>query len=107
MGLTHGWARTAARPGIGSGKVKRRFVETSRPRLTLAQARKRQSMTASDLAEKAGVAVSTITRIESGKPAKPGSRPIRFDTIQSIADALGVQKEDIAWPGDPLGLGEG
>lgn len=102
MALTHNWARTPSRPV--TGKLRRRFVESSnKPRLTLAQARKRRAMTATELAYKAGVAVSTITRIEQGKTGEK-DRPIRFGTMTKIAEALGMRLDEINWPGDPLGL---
>lgn len=93
--------------GVRMGKTRRRFVETSdkpsekpnKPRLLLAQLRKRRALSATELARLAGVAVSSITRIEDGQTP-------RYLTIRKIADALGVRPEDIAWPGDPLGLDE-
>lgn len=92
------WTRVPSRSGMG--KPRRRAVETSNTyKLSLSQMRKRRAISATELAEKAGVAASSITRIEAGK--KP-----RYLTIRKIAEALGVRPEDILWPGDPLGLEE-
>lgn len=51
------------------------------------------------LAEKSSVAPSTISAIENGKTP-------HFGTIHKLAAAFGVEIEDIAWPGDPLGLND-
>ena len=93
------WTRIPARPGDGRmGKRNRRVVETSKqPRLSLSQMRKRRALSATELADKADMAVSSITRIEAGQTP-------RYSTIRKISDALGVRPEDILWPGDPLGL---
>ena len=96
MTLMHDWSRPPARPGMG--RRDRRFVETPpKHRLTLAQLRKRRALSATELAEKAEVAASSITRIENGQTP-------RYATIRKIADALGVRPDEIDWPGDPLGL---
>jgi transcriptional regulator with XRE-family HTH domain len=63
---------------------------------TLTQARLRAVLSMYELAKKAGVAASTIMDVENG--AKP-----RMKTIRKLAEALGMEPTDIAWPGDPLG----
>jgi transcriptional regulator with XRE-family HTH domain len=63
---------------------------------TLTDARKRAVLSMNELAKKANVSASTIMDIERG--ARPQMR-----TIRKLAEALGVEPTDIAWPGDPLG----
>jgi transcriptional regulator with XRE-family HTH domain len=67
--------------------------------MTLGQIRKRRAMSARELAEKAGVTSTSVTRIEGG------SVP-RYSTIRKLSEALGLRPEDILWPGDPLGLND-
>jgi transcriptional regulator with XRE-family HTH domain len=64
----------------------------------LAEARKRRGFSASELARRAGVASSTIRRIEHGDPP-------HMETITKIAQALACAPDTIAWPGDPFGMG--
>lgn len=66
---------------------------------TLRQARIGKLMSANELGRAAGVAASTVLKIEEG--AVP-----RLATIRKLASALGVDAVEIAWPGDPLGLGD-
>ncbi len=65
---------------------------------TLAQARQQRGFSASELARRAGVAASTIRRIEQGVPP-------HMETIAKIAQALECAPETIDWPGDPFGMG--
>ena len=58
--------------------------------LTLKEARAERLLTVRALAERAGVAFSTVHLIETGK-----STP-RFDAIQKIAAALGMEPREIA-----------
>lgn len=66
-------------------------------RLTLRQVRVSNLMSANELGKRAGVAASTVLKIEEG--AVP-----RLATIRKLASALDVEATDIEWPGDPLGL---
>jgi transcriptional regulator with XRE-family HTH domain len=50
------------------------------------------------LARRAGVAASTIRRIEHGDPP-------HMETIAKIARALACAPKMIDWPGDPFGMG--
>ena len=50
--------------------------------------RQRRLMTQEDLAEKAGVGVTTIVRIESGQPG-------RISTLKKLASALEVTAEQL------------
>ena len=50
--------------------------------------RQRRLMTQEDLAEKAGVGVTTIVRIESGQPG-------RISTLKKLASALDVTAEQL------------
>lgn len=59
----------------------------------IAEARRRRSWTKADLARKAGVAPSYITRIERGQFGRPS-----VDQIKLIADALGVSVMDLTEP---------
>lgn len=60
---------------------------------TLAEWRKaRDGMTQRALADKAGTTVATIWNIEHGR-----NRP-QFETVQRIAEALGVLVDQIIWP---------
>ena len=73
-----------------------------RGRMKLEVARKRRGMSARRLAEKSGVAASTIRAIEREKrTAAP-----HYDTMQKLAEALGMNPHDILWPGDPYALDE-
>ncbi|HEX3269822.1 MAG TPA: helix-turn-helix transcriptional regulator [Ktedonobacterales bacterium] len=65
---------------------------------TLAEARKQRGFGANELARRAGVAASTIRRIESGDPP-------HMETLTKIARALECAPETIDWPGDPFGMG--
>lgn len=72
------------------------------PRLKLEVARKRRGMSARRLAEQSGVAPSTIRAIERGhRKAAP-----RYDTMEKLAEALGMAPHDILWPGNPYALDE-
>jgi transcriptional regulator with XRE-family HTH domain len=48
-------------------------------------------LTQQELADKAGVALATVTRIETGYAA-------RIDTIRKLAKALGCHPRDLAQP---------
>ncbi len=56
----------------------------------LADTRKQRVLTQAELAEKADVALITVTRLENSK----GDVNPRADTVRRLADALGV---DPAW----------
>jgi transcriptional regulator with XRE-family HTH domain len=53
-------------------------------------ARRRAALTQTELAEKAGVGVATIARIETGEITEP-----RVSTLRKLADALGVTPADL------------
>jgi transcriptional regulator with XRE-family HTH domain len=65
-------------------------------RPTLEEARLDKLLSAYELAKRSGVAHTTILDIEQ-KNAKP-----RLSTIRKLAEVLGVDPRDIAWPGNPL-----
>ncbi len=58
--------------------------------MTLKQARAERLLTIRGLAEKAGVAFSTVYLVENGR-----SMP-RFEVIRKLSDALGVEPRQIA-----------
>ncbi len=58
--------------------------------VTLKEARAARLLTVRALAERAGVAFSTVHLIETGKSVP------RFDAIQKISMALGVEPRDVA-----------
>lgn len=69
-------------------------------RPTLEVARKRRGLSARRLAEKSGVAASTIRAIErEQRIAAP-----HYDTMQKLAEALSMNPHDILWPGNPYAL---
>jgi transcriptional regulator with XRE-family HTH domain len=65
-------------------------------RPTLEEARLSKLLSAFELAKRSGVAHTTILDIEQ-KNAKP-----RLSTIRKLAEVLGVDPREIAWPGNPL-----
>jgi transcriptional regulator with XRE-family HTH domain len=71
-------------------------METIGPRLR--ETRRANGVSQESLAEKTGVAVTTIIRIEQGR-AKP-----KFETIWKFAEALGVDPKQLAYgDGDEIG----
>lgn len=52
--------------------------------------RRRAALTQGELAEKAGVGINTIVRIETGEIDEP-----RVSTLRKLADALGVKTRDL------------
>ena len=56
---------------------------------TLKQARTARMLTVRGLADAAGVSLSTVHEVETGK------RPARFGTIRRLSDALGVEPDQI------------
>ncbi len=52
--------------------------------------RRRAALTQEELAEKAGVGVATIARIEGGKMEEP-----RVSTLRKLAGALGIEPRDL------------
>ena len=61
-------------------------------RMRLREVRERLFVTQAELAERTGIAEATISRLENG-----AQRP-RISTVRKIAEALGVQPEDlIVW----------
>ncbi len=52
--------------------------------------RRRAALTQEELAEKAGVGVATIARIEGGKMEEP-----RVSTLRKLAKALGIEPRDL------------
>lgn len=52
--------------------------------------RKRQRMSQQRLAEKSGLSLGQVSRIESGKIGSP-----HFSTIEKIAAALGLDEDDL------------
>jgi DNA-binding Xre family transcriptional regulator len=87
---------TAVLPRKRSSSKRLRVAEKAQ-KLTLRQMRLRRAMSATELANKAGISTSTITAIEDD--AKP-----RMSTIRKLAKALDCEPQDIAWPGNPFGL---
>lgn len=65
---------------------------------TLAEMRKQRNFSANELGRRAGVAASTIRRIENGVPP-------HMETINKLARALECAPDMIEWPGDPFGMG--
>jgi transcriptional regulator with XRE-family HTH domain len=60
----------------------------------LRRARLNAALSQRDLARRAGVAASTITRIETGAQAHPS-------TMRKLADALGCTPRDLMQPESP------
>ncbi len=54
----------------------------------LKTARLRKALTQAQLAKGAGLAMSTVARLETGAPAAPG-------TLRKLADALGVEPDTL------------
>ena len=59
----------------------------------LQQIRERRGLSQRDLSERTGVAQATISRLESGRPA-------RFVTMRKLAAALGVEPGELVGPSD-------
>jgi transcriptional regulator with XRE-family HTH domain len=59
-------------------------------RENLRQTRRRAALTQGELAQKAGVGVTTIVRIETGEITEP-----RVSTLRKLAQALGVEPRDL------------
>jgi transcriptional regulator with XRE-family HTH domain len=57
---------------------------------TLEEVRLRRRLTQRALAARAGVSLSTIQAIESGRAGR-----VRFGTMERLADVLGVEPEEI------------
>ena len=63
-------------------------------RLKLREVRQRLFVTQEELAERAGITVSTLSRLENGL-----QRP-RISTVRKLAEALGVAPEELVeWNG--------
>jgi transcriptional regulator with XRE-family HTH domain len=56
----------------------------------LREARRRAALTQGELAEKAGVGINTIVRIETGEIEEP-----RVSTLRKLARALGLEPRDL------------
>lgn len=56
----------------------------------LRTARRRAALTQTELAERSGVGITTITRIEAGHVPEP-----RISTLRKLAEALGVEPRDL------------
>ena len=52
--------------------------------------RRRAALTQGELAERAGVGINTIVRIETGEIIEP-----RVSTLRKLADALGLEPRDL------------
>lgn len=52
--------------------------------------RRRAALTQGELAEKAGVGINTVVRIETGEITEP-----RVSTLRKLAGALGVEARDL------------
>jgi transcriptional regulator with XRE-family HTH domain len=65
-------------------------------RENLREARRRAALTQGELADKAGVGITTIVRIETGEITEP-----RVSTLRKLAQALGVEPRDLLqdWEG--------
>jgi transcriptional regulator with XRE-family HTH domain len=59
-------------------------------RENLREARRRAALTQGELAQEAGVGVTTIVRIETGEITEP-----RVSTLRKLAQALGVEPRDL------------
>jgi transcriptional regulator with XRE-family HTH domain len=59
-------------------------------RENLREARRRAALTQGELADKAGVGITTIVRIETGEITEP-----RVSTLRKLAEALGVEPRDL------------
>ena len=57
----------------------------------LRRLRQRKALSQEALAQKSGIALSTIMRLEKGKPA-------RYVTVHKLAGVLGVPAEELARP---------
>ena len=67
--------------------------DTSNPTQTIRQVREDQDLSQFELAYRAQVSLSTIAGIEQGRQEP------RVQVALRIAKVLGVQVEEIAWPG--------
>jgi transcriptional regulator with XRE-family HTH domain len=56
----------------------------------LRHARRRAALTQGELADKSGVGITTITRIESGHITEP-----RVSTLRRLANALDIEPRDL------------
>ncbi len=56
----------------------------------LREKRRRAALTQGELAEKAGIGINTIVRIETGEITEP-----RVSTLRKLADALGIEPRDL------------
>lgn len=56
----------------------------------LREARRREALTQGDLAEKSGVGITTIVRLERGQITEP-----RVSTLRKLAGALDVEPRDL------------
>ena len=56
----------------------------------LREERRRAALTQGELAEKAGVGINTIVRIETGEITEP-----RVSTLRKLARALGIQPREL------------
>jgi transcriptional regulator with XRE-family HTH domain len=56
----------------------------------LRDARRRAALTQGELADKSGVGITTITRIESGHITEP-----RVSTLRRLANALDIEPRDL------------
>jgi transcriptional regulator with XRE-family HTH domain len=56
----------------------------------LREERRRAALTQGELAEKAGVGINTIVRIETGEITEP-----RVSTLRKLATALGLEARDL------------
>lgn len=65
----------------------------------LAKVRRRKALSVRDLAREAGVAVSTIATLESGRGPTPNPR-----TVRRLSDALGIDPADVIEFRRTLGL---
>jgi transcriptional regulator with XRE-family HTH domain len=57
---------------------------------TLRRERRRSALTQEELAQKAGVGIVTIRRIEQGEITEP-----RVSSLRKLADALGISTRDL------------
>ena len=56
----------------------------------LKEERRRAALTQGELAERAGVGINTIVRIETGEISEP-----RVSTLSKLANAIGVEARDL------------
>ncbi len=65
-------------------------------RLRLREWRRRRALSQSELAAMAGITKATVVALEKGDPRRPHPR-----TIRQLAQALGIEPDELRAPDDP------